>query len=57
MILPCFFNNITDNDVDKKITNALLYCKNKCKTLHKPLIGVYIGTCIQAVSKAKNIFG
>ena len=58
MLMLCFFNIITDNDVDKKIfITALLRFQKKRKGLQIPMIGLCAGTWIQAVRKASNVLG
>ena len=58
MLMLCFFNIITDNDVDKKIfITALLRFQKKRKGLQIPMIGLYAGTWIQAVRKESNVLG
>ena len=58
IIILCFYNIITYNDLDKHLfINVLLHCKNKYKGLHITLIGVYVGNCMQAVTEASFALG
>ena len=58
ILMLCFYNIITDNDVDKLfLKTALLCCKHKRKGLHITPPCVYVGTWIQAVTKYSSMLG
>ena len=58
LLLLWLLNIITDNDVNKQwFITDLLRWKNICKGLHIHPVGLYYGTCIQAVREASNVLG
>ena len=58
ILLLCFYNIITDNDVDKHLFETdLLYFKHKRKGLYVPLQGVNVGIWMQGVTEFCSILG
>ena len=58
MIVLCFLNIITDNEVDKHLSiTALLHCKNKLKGFLIPSIGLYVCIWVQAITEASSVLG